>query len=448
MKDLIPLAHFFKDFPCPVVILDLETTGGDFIQDRITEIAYLYICHGKIIPVSQLINPQKVIPTFITNLTGISNQMVLHAPTFKTFISGILQHLRGSLIIAHNSQFDYSMLQNECHRHHISFATHHLCSVKLSRKLYPQEKKHSLDSLIERHQITTEHRHRAMSDVLILAKYLQLTILQQGHEYCRQMLLSLIQPTPILQALPKNLANTIQQLPNTFGVSIWRNHLHQITDIRCHKHSYNEIYQLLHRTPNLMAETKSIDFMPSIGIIHAHQLQAELLQQHQLIPNAIYTGYHHIMIEADEQGCLKARIRQLKNGIHQQPPTGIFPHPKAAKKALVAWAKENQICPSQLGIVKETANQHIPCPMAVVSNCVPACQHNNIQQHNQNVTNALNKLPNMYGIQEIEYQEIDPINQAKQLIKCNNGAIQLNNAHWYTDKTLIEILKKKLKKTS
>ena len=106
------LSHFFQTYPIPVVIVDLETTGGNLTDDRITEIAFLHFKQGQITSVQQLINPQKTIGSFVENLTGINNEMVASQPTFEQFAPKILPLLRGSLLIAHNSKFDYSFLKH------------------------------------------------------------------------------------------------------------------------------------------------------------------------------------------------------------------------------------------------------------------------------------------------------------------------------------------------
>ena len=156
-------------FNRPLVFLDLETTGATAVHDRITEIGLIEVEHGRFIGEwSTLINPQTRIPPFIESLTGISNDMVALAPTFAEVASELKVRLDGKLLIAHNVRFDYGFLKNEFRRLDIKYRSDLACTVKLSRKLFPGHARHNLDSLIERHGITCNARHRALGDARVL----------------------------------------------------------------------------------------------------------------------------------------------------------------------------------------------------------------------------------------------------------------------------------------
>ena len=124
------LAKQLAFFRLPVVILDLEATGGHFMHDRITEIAFLRFDGQNVERFTQLVNPQKEISEFVTQLTSISNEMVANAPTFADVIPHILPMLRGSLLVAHNSRFDYTLLRNEFSSAGVPFSTPTLFNVK------------------------------------------------------------------------------------------------------------------------------------------------------------------------------------------------------------------------------------------------------------------------------------------------------------------------------
>ena len=150
----------------PMVFVDLETTGATGTVDRITEIGIVEVNEeGEVREWSSLVNPQTSIPPFIQNLTGISDAMVAEAPTFEELAEEVLMRLHGRLFVAHNARFDYGFLKNEFKRVGVDFKATVLCTVKLSRKLFPQFSKHSLDALIERHGLVCSARHRAMGDV-------------------------------------------------------------------------------------------------------------------------------------------------------------------------------------------------------------------------------------------------------------------------------------------
>ena len=160
--------------PQSLIFLDLETTGITATHDRITEIGLVEVANGEFVGSwSQLVNPEKSIPPFIQSLTGISNDMVQDAPTFEQLAPELFERLEGKVLIAHNARFDYGFLKNEFGRLGMSYRSRVLCTDKLSRKLFPEHRRHNLDSLIERHGLTCGARHRALGDAEVLWQFLR-----------------------------------------------------------------------------------------------------------------------------------------------------------------------------------------------------------------------------------------------------------------------------------
>lgn len=152
----------------PLVFVDLETTGANFANDRIIEIGLVEVDSEGVREWSALINPETSISPFITGLTGISTAMVSSAPRFADIAPLVLEKLRGRLFIAHNARFDYTFLKREFQRLGVSFRASNLCTVKLSRKLFPEHHRHSLDALVSRYGIAVGDRHRALADAKVL----------------------------------------------------------------------------------------------------------------------------------------------------------------------------------------------------------------------------------------------------------------------------------------
>lgn len=167
----------------PLVFLDIETTGASAGTSRITEIGALRVENHKVVATySQLINPEQPIPSFITRMTGISNDMVWEAPTFRGIADDLELFLSDSLFIAHNVGFDYSFIQSEFARIGNKFSMDRMCSVQLSRKLYPEHRSHKLDMIIERLGITVKNRHRALDDAEVIWKFFQAEYQRLGNE--------------------------------------------------------------------------------------------------------------------------------------------------------------------------------------------------------------------------------------------------------------------------
>jgi DNA polymerase III subunit epsilon len=156
-----------------VVFVDLETTGGSFADHRITEIGVVEAGPLGVSRWSTLVNPQQPIPPFVQQLTGITDDMVRGAPTFDAIAPGLLERLEGRLFAAHNANFDRGFLRSEFRRAGFAFNPDVLCTVRLSRALFPDKKRHGLDALVERHALMPMARHRALADADLLWQFWQ-----------------------------------------------------------------------------------------------------------------------------------------------------------------------------------------------------------------------------------------------------------------------------------
>jgi DNA polymerase-3 subunit epsilon len=157
----------------PIVFVDLETTGGSTSEHRITEVGVVEIGPAGVSRWSSLVDPQQPIPSFIQQLTGITNAMVQGAPTFEAIAPALFERLNGKLFIAHNASFDRGFLRGEFRRAGFSFDPDVLCTVRLSRALFPAEKRHGLDALVERHALVPSDRHRALADADLIWQFWQ-----------------------------------------------------------------------------------------------------------------------------------------------------------------------------------------------------------------------------------------------------------------------------------
>lgn len=162
-------------FPESLVLVDVETTGANPVRDRVTEIAILRIERGELVDRwESLVNPGCSIPPLIQRLIGITDAMVADAPRFADIADEVRKRLEGAVFVAHNARFDYGFLRSEFGHLGQSFEAPVLCTVKLSRALYPEHHRHGLDALIERHGLHCAARHRAMGDTEVLWQFARL----------------------------------------------------------------------------------------------------------------------------------------------------------------------------------------------------------------------------------------------------------------------------------
>ncbi|MBL7774766.1 MAG: 3'-5' exonuclease, partial [Saprospiraceae bacterium] len=148
-------------------IIDVETTGGAARYERITEIAIVLHDGEQVLDsFSTLINPERSIPWNITQITGITDEMVAHAPKFYEVAKQIVEWTEGAIFVAHNVSFDYNFVREEFARLGYTFTRKQLCTVRLSRKVFPGLPSYSLSNLKQYFGIQAEKSHRALDDTL------------------------------------------------------------------------------------------------------------------------------------------------------------------------------------------------------------------------------------------------------------------------------------------
>lgn len=200
------------------VILDIETTGANATKDQITEIALLLVDDNKLIGQWQsLINPGIHIPRQIQELTGITDDMVQYAPSFADIANELYELLDDRILVAHSARFDYGFLKNAFAAIAMPFSSKVLCTVRLSRKLYPQYQRHNLDSIIERFNLQCDKRHRAMTDVNVLWQFLQLAKAEHGATKINEAISVIIKKPSI----PAYLETELNNIPKTSGVYLF-----------------------------------------------------------------------------------------------------------------------------------------------------------------------------------------------------------------------------------
>lgn len=170
---------FWEDFDARLlsetdfVVVDVETTGAKTPPCRITEIGAYRISQGRITDsFEKLVNPETSIPPFIATLTGITDDMVKDAPVFADVVTDWLNFADGAVLVAHNAAFDIRFLNHEIDRVYPGWrmSNDHLCTVKLSRTLFPHLENHRLHTVAENFSIFIANRHRAGDDALATAE--------------------------------------------------------------------------------------------------------------------------------------------------------------------------------------------------------------------------------------------------------------------------------------
>jgi DNA polymerase-3 subunit epsilon len=196
-------------------ILDIETTGGQFNEEGITEIAiYKFDGHEIVDQFISLVNPEIPIQPFVVKLTGINNAMLRSAPKFFEVAKRIIEITSDCVLVAHNASFDYRILRTEFRRLGYDFNLKTLCTVELSQKLLPEQPSHSLGKLVRALGIPMADRHRASGDAMATVKLFKL-LLEKDLE--KTIIKELIK-TEIEKGIAPKLLDIVQSMPSRTGI--------------------------------------------------------------------------------------------------------------------------------------------------------------------------------------------------------------------------------------
>lgn len=196
-------------------ILDIETTGGQFNEEGITEIAiYKFDGHEVVDQFISLVNPEIPIQPFVVKLTGINNAMLRSAPKFFEIAKRIIEITQDCIIVAHNASFDYRILRTEFRRLGYNFECKTLCTVELAKVLIPEQTSYSLGKLVRALGIPMADRHRASGDAMATVKLFKM-LLDKDLE--KVIVKDLIQSEVVKGIAPK-LLDIIDSLPSKTGV--------------------------------------------------------------------------------------------------------------------------------------------------------------------------------------------------------------------------------------
>lgn len=196
-------------------ILDIETTGGQFNEEGITEIAiYKYDGHEIVDQFISLINPEIPIQPFVVKLTGINNAMLSSAPKFFEVAKRIIEITNDCVLVAHNASFDYRILRTEFRRLGYDFNIKTLCTVELSQRLLPEQPSHSLGKLVRALGIPMADRHRASGDAMATVKLFKMLLDKDLEKTITKELIKF----EVIKGVSPRLLDIIESLPSRTGI--------------------------------------------------------------------------------------------------------------------------------------------------------------------------------------------------------------------------------------
>lgn len=208
--------NFISQIKMEFAIVDIETTGGYANGNGITEISIQVHDGQRIVQQYEtLINPEQSIPYYIRGLTGITDEMVANAPTFEEVAEKIFSVLQGRVFVAHNVNFDFSFVKAALAVAGFELTSPKLCTIRLSRKIFPGLPSYSLGNLCGSLDIHINNRHRAGGDALATAKLFELLLANDKE----QLIKKFIKKNSKERILPPNVpVAQFDKLPETPGV--------------------------------------------------------------------------------------------------------------------------------------------------------------------------------------------------------------------------------------
>ncbi|MEI6532232.1 MAG: exonuclease domain-containing protein [Candidatus Roizmanbacteria bacterium] len=349
-----------------LAFVDIETTGTSHENDRIIEIGVLRVQNGEVIETfSSLINPQVEVPDFIQRMTGIDTNLLHSAPLFSEVADTIFRLVDTSVFVAHNVGFDYSFLKSEFSRLDRQFLAPRLCTVKLSRTLYPQYQKHGLDTLMERFNFIVERRHRAMDDAHAVWQFYQMIQKQFPSEELQKTLHQLTRHYQI----PKSFsADEIDRLPTGPGIYIF----YDINRHPLYIGKSNTVRErvLAHFSDTLTSDKEMdmaqqvhyVEAISTIGELGAELLEVEKIKQLKPIYNKKMRkkSVQYVLIYSpDDEGYYHVRCEEVVSAIPSEMLNsllGIYTSKAQAKNSLIRLCATFSLCPQFLGLEKRSAS--------------------------------------------------------------------------------------------
>lgn len=366
--------------PRRLAFVDLETTGANPVEDRITEIGIVSVTDGVVEHWSQLVNPGCRIPVFIETLTGIRNDMVAGAPSFEAIADEVAGRLAGHTFVAHNARFDYGFLKNAFKRLGRTFQADVVCTVKLSRQLFPHFPKHNLDSLIIRHGLVTENRHRALADAELIHQFWQQLQDHPGPDALESALRQQLKRP----SLPPHLdPGVLDDIPETPGVYLFYGendvllYVGKSINLRQRILSHFSAETREFRELRLGQQTRRLEWRQTVGELGALLLESRLIKELQPVHNRALRRNLELCAWQLDEPTPGNFLPRLAHGSEldltgARPFYGLFTSKRAAIHALKSIAEAHQLCLATLGLERTTGPER-PCFGYQVQHCLGAC---------------------------------------------------------------------------
>ena len=339
-----------------VACVDLETTGGNALRDRVMEAGIVLLSGGRVVEeYSTLVNPGVRIPFAIQQFTGITEDMVADAPPFAAVCDELLSRLEGRLFVAHNARFDYGFLRGEFRRLGRRFRAPVLCTVRLSRALTPGERGHNLDAVMARYGIQCAARHRALGDAQVLAELLRIA----RERWPPVELDTIVEHLMQAPRLPPQLdAGLVDELPEGPGVYLFHGegdallYVGKAKNIQSRVLAHFAADQRSRRELELSRLVRRIEWIATAGEFGALITETRLIKERRPLLNRRFRAspaFWAIRL-GDDAESLRASISELDLEVDTGESYGMFRSRGDARTALTGIVRDQELCAKRLGL--------------------------------------------------------------------------------------------------
>jgi DNA polymerase-3 subunit epsilon len=374
-------------------IVDIETTGGYAAAHGITEISIQLFDGNKVIEkFESLINPGQPIPRYIEAMTGITDEMVANAPSFEEVASTVYNLLNDKIFVAHNVNFDYSFVKNHLEEYGFSLNVKKLCTVRLSRKIFPGFPSYSLGKLCHSLGILIQNHHRAGGDTEATVKVFEQLLKKDKENFIQKSLLRNSKEF----ILPPNVPKAhFDQLPYTPGVYYFHDEKGKIIyvgkarNVRYRVNSHFSNNSQGRQKQNFLRHIHSISHQPCATELMACILESTEIKKLWPVFNYSQKGWedsYGIFAYKDQNGYMRLAIEKNKKLLE---PVCNIPNMLEGHTILRKIIKQFDLCPKLCFM--QTSNDK--CEGIKEGHCFGACeQEEDAAKYNYRVLEAIESL--------------------------------------------------------
>lgn len=351
-------------------ILDIETTGGKYNEEGITEIAIYKFDGLKVVDqFISLVNPEQPIQPFVVNLTGINNDMLRNAPKFYEVAKRIVEITKDCILVAHNAKFDYRILRTEFRRLGFEYKRQSLCTVELSQKLIPGQPSYSLGKLVRSLGIPLSDRHRASGDAQATIKLFKMLLAKDVE---KDIMKEHVRKEP-KKNLDTKLVFILEELPSGTGVYYFHNENGDIIYVgksrnirkRVNQHFTNDNPKSREMQKKVASVSFELTGNELIALLKENQEIKQIKPKYnRALKRDIFS--HALYHSVDEKGYINLKIGKAVNS---RDRITTFSSLRSAKNSLTKWVEEYELCERLSGLHGGSGN----CFAHTIKSCHGAC---------------------------------------------------------------------------